>query len=848
MIKLIQLLLLTLLTNTLTAQTITGKVTNANGTTLPNASITVTNKNIQVVTNATGNYSLKIPNGTYTISCQYIGYALLTQTITISKEEQQLNFVLQIQAYKNTEFIVKANAEDYAYTVIRNAIKKRNYYNTQVKSATYDLYNKEIMKLRSVPKSFMGKKIKADDKKDMGVDSSGKGVVYLSESISQVNYELPNKTKIFVKSSRVSGSNSYGFAFTSTINFYENNVAVFSKSINSRGFVSPIANNALHYYKYEYLGSFDENGMEINTIKVTPKRKNEPLFSGTIYIVENEWSIHSINLLLTKQSQLELMDTLSVKQLYQKLPNKIWRTNNQALYLAIKIFAFDVVGNFVSVYSNFEVNKKFDPKFFNNTIIKYDTAVNKKPFTYWDSIRPIALEQEEIKDYKIKDSLYLAQKKDTLAKAKMDSMQKKFQKITLNKIVLTGINNYKVKHKKLYSYGLEPLLLNTQYNTTEGLTTTVLPFVQVNSKALHATIKLMPQLRYSYTNNTLLTNSYITFFKKNKKGDASTKLQSITLGGGAAVYQINKEEPINAFNNTYCTLIDGLNFLKNYKANFGEVIYRKRKENSLTTKIGLLYEDRIALKNISNYTLSNKTKGKFQPNDSSGNTSIAFANHQALLVQVALSYQPGQRYIELPYNKVSIGSKWPTFSIYFAKGINNILNSDVDFDKWKFSIKDNINLKLKGTLAYNVTIGGFMNRKKVYIQDYQHFNGNQLGAAADYLNSFQLAQYYANSTTANLFTTVHLEQHLKGLLSNKIPLLNKLNWQFVTGGNAFYVNKNSNYVEAFVGIENIFKILRVDFVAAYTNGKKGLTGIKFGAGGLLGGRASVNTIKHEKAF
>ena len=42
--------------------------------------------------------------------------------------------------------------------------------------------------------------------------------------------------------------------------------------LNPRGFVSPIADNALNYYNYKFLGSFFEDGKEVNTIKVIPKK------------------------------------------------------------------------------------------------------------------------------------------------------------------------------------------------------------------------------------------------------------------------------------------------------------------------------------------------------------------------------------------------------------------------------------------------------------------------------------------------------------------------------------------------------------------------------------------------
>ena len=118
----------------------------------------------------------------------------------------------------------------------------------------------------------------------------------------------------------------------------------------------------------------------------------------------------------------------------------------------------------------------------------------------------------------------------------------------------------------------------------------------------------------------------------------------------------------------------------------------------------------------------------------------------------------------------------------------------MNFDKWHFNIWDDKNLKLAGTFRYKIGIGGFINRKKVMIQDYQHFNGNLSILAGEYLNSFQLAPYYANSTTATFFSIVHLEHHFNGLLTNKIPLFKRLNWNLVAGGNAFYVNGKNNYV------------------------------------------------------
>ncbi len=112
----------------------------------------------------------------------------------------------------------------------------------------------------------------------------------------------------------------------------------------------------------------------------------------------------------------------------------------------------------------------------------------------------------------------------------------------------------------------------------------------------------------------------------------------------------------------------------------------------------------------------------------------------------------------------------------------------------------------------------------------QHFNGNQTFLNIRYLNSFQLAQYYEYSTTARLFATANVEHHFNGLLTNRIPLFNRLKWHLVAGTNAFYVNRDNNYVEVFAGLENILKVFRVDVVAGYQSHSDTRIGVRLGFG------------------
>ena len=61
---------------------------------------------------------------------------------------------------------------------------------------------------------------------------------------------------------------------------------------------------------------------------------------------------------------------------------------------------------------------------------------------------------------------------------------------------------------------------------------------------------------------------------------------------------------------------------------------------------------------------------------------------------IILTYQPGQKYIQFPNSKMPLGSKYPTLEFEYTKGIKNILGSDVDYDKWRFSVFDNMNFKI----------------------------------------------------------------------------------------------------------------------------------------------------------
>jgi hypothetical protein len=191
---------------------------------------------------------------------QYVGYATLTKKIEVGAADMQLDLQLQPQQLHLKDVVVTTGREDPAYEIIRNAIKKRESYRAPLDSFTCEAYIKTLIKTRRMPRKILGQKIDSSDWKEMNLDSSGKGIIYLSESLTKMAFKKPDKIKLEVLSGRESGSNGYGFNFPTFINFYENNVNVLTEAFAPRGYVSPIADGALNFYKYHYLGSFFEDG------------------------------------------------------------------------------------------------------------------------------------------------------------------------------------------------------------------------------------------------------------------------------------------------------------------------------------------------------------------------------------------------------------------------------------------------------------------------------------------------------------------------------------------------------------------------------------------------------------
>ncbi|HYH16255.1 MAG TPA: DUF5686 family protein, partial [Flavisolibacter sp.] len=572
----------------------------------------------------------------------------------------------------------------------------------------------------------------------------------------------------------------------------------------------PIADNALHFYNFKYEGAFFEDGRQISRIKVWPKRRFEPLFSGHINIVEDEWNIHSLQLLLTKESRMELIDTLRLEQLYMPLNADRWAIKSQVIYPSIKLFGFDGYGSFANIYSSYDFAPTFPKGHFDKVVLKYSDSATKKNDSFWLTTRPIVLHQEEVDDYRKKDSLEVMRRSPEY----LDSLDRIRNKIGLMQILTTGVTFSDAKSRSSLSF---PSLLEMGgYNTVEGFFGNMVITYQKrldSAQESQRSISLSPEFRYGLSNqhfNANLTTRY-TYGKQHRN--------TISVAGGKDVYQFNNAGPVSIIGSTFSALVNGRNNMKIYEAWFGNLLFTKGLGNGLNLILGANYQDRLPLENTSRFTLDNKEGTSFTPNRPFPLTDTNIRRHQAFTTTVGLRWQPGTKYIQYPGRMIPIGSDRPVFEGHITNAFNQVLGSDVAYGKWLLRITDQLNFKLLGQFDYKVDFGGFINKKRVEVPDLIHYRGNTSSLlSGDYLTRFQLIPHYYFSHSQSFYSTVFAEHHFNGFITNKIPGLKHWKWNLVTGVNALYLKSGNYYIEPVIGIENILKVFRLDYIWGFEKG------------------------------
>ncbi|HET9431133.1 MAG TPA: DUF5686 family protein, partial [Chitinophagaceae bacterium] len=462
----------------------------------------------------------------------------------------------------------------------------------------------------------------------------------------------------------------------------------------------------------------------------------------------------------------------------------------------------------------------FEKKHFSSTMLKYlENSINKDDW-YWENARPIPLMDDELFDYRVKDSLEIARRDPRY----MDSLDRIRNRFNIFGALL--FEQTYVTERKRTRFSFRPLTEQFSFNPAEGfvINTGGIWNKQLDSAKFRRSITIAPNLRYGFENKHF--NAHLTVHYYFGRSNPS----SVSLSGGKRVFQFNNNSPIGPRGNTLSCLISEESRMQTYEAWYLRGSYKRGVGNGFSWTLAFQFQDRLPLDNRTYYTWRDKADRQYTPNYPHELISENIRRHQVFVTLAGLTWQPGTRYIELPDRKINLGSKYPELSLQYMRNFRGLLGSDADFSKWKFMVKDDISFKLLGRFRYRVGVGGFIDNKNVPIPDYQHFNGNLSTFATEYLNSFQLLPLYRYSNISNFYSLAHIEHNFSGMLTNKIPFIRRLNLFLVVGGNGFYIDRATNYFELFAGIDNIFKQFRIDIVHGFIDGKTWTSAIRLGLG------------------
>ncbi|MGB6268731.1 MAG: DUF5686 and carboxypeptidase regulatory-like domain-containing protein, partial [Olleya sp.] len=392
------------LVSTFTFAQITGTVTSDKNEPLPVVNIFIENTYNGTTTNNDGNYVLELSKtGDYTVTFQYLGYKTLKKKVSIDKFPFVLDVVLTEEDINLDEVVINSE-ENPANEIIRQTIAKRKDNLNRLEAYKANFYSRGLLQLVDVPEKILGQEI---GDLEGALDSTRSGIVYLSETISKLEYLSPKPIKETITASKISG-NSNGFSFNNAtdveFNFYKNTFELGSE------IVSPISDFAFNYYKFKLIGTFyDDLGNLINKIELLPKRKNDKAFGGYIYIVEDQWSLFGTDVTLTgQQAQIPAVDLFNIKQTFTYYDtDKLWVKTTQLFDFKFGIFGIKGDGRFTAAYSDYDFNPNFDKKNFGREILSFEDHANKKDSVFWEEKRPVPLTNAEVEDYIRKDSIQL---------------------------------------------------------------------------------------------------------------------------------------------------------------------------------------------------------------------------------------------------------------------------------------------------------------------------------------------------------------------------------------------------------------------------------------------------------
>lgn len=773
---------------------ITGKVVDAvTREPLPFVNIIFKGTTVGVTTDVEGLYSISTPLKVDSLMVSYIGYNAVTRAVKRGVT-QEMNIPLT-QGVELQTVVVKAG-ENPAWRILRKIIaNKEKNDRKKLEAYEYEVYNKVEFDLNNInkatkqilkPFSFIFNEIDSSNTKEKPYLP-----VFMTEALSDFYYrKSPQVKNETVKASKVAGVQNASVSqfmgdMYQNVNVYDNFILVFGKN-----FVSPIADNALLFYKFYLIDSMSIDGHKCYQLQFKPKRKGDLTFSGNLFTADTTFGIKRIEMSLAEDANINFINTTNVIQEYTYV-DSTWMMKKERLVIDFNPFPVNdkkksmmgVYGRKTASYNNFVINKPRENKFYSLTedLKVADDAFNKSP-EYWKQHRLDSLSKDEKQIYHMVDTLQTL----PVYKTWIDIIQ----------MFATG---YKVSGN--FEYG--PYYNMFSYNAIEGN-------------------------RFRFGGRT--SNKFSKWYELSGYTAFGTKDEKFKYGLGVrafitkkprlmvGMYYKNDNEILGQSQNGYTTdnilssvlAITPLNNLTNVKQTYAYI--DREWFTGFNTSISIYNRKMTPLADF-HY--------EYQKNS---NTTAYLENITTTELRVFTRFAYHEKFIEGVFTRASLGTKWPIISAQYTLGMKNVFGGNYNYNKMVINWDHFIRTRALGYFNYVIEYGKTFNPLPYPLLTLH--GGNETYTYDPY--AFNAMNYY--EFVSDEYAFFKGEHHFDGFFFNKIPLLRKLKWREVIGGNALIGRVNDEnrsllnfpdhlydlsrgpYLEANAGVENIFKIFRFDGV------------------------------------
>ena len=640
-------LLTTLLCATLSAQTLSGRITNEYGEPVPYANVYVRELATGALSDDEGHYSVAFRvDGSYELVFSSLGYEARTIVLNLGLEDEELNITLLTSGVELDEITVSASGRDPAYAIIKEASDRKREHLLASGSYRTMVYVKAVEEIDELAKRPAGappvSTAPASPPDPFAVEETDAALLSgfnMVEMQLRLNVAPPKGYKEERTAYQAYGDVRGLFipAFSETdFNLYRNMVPL--PGISLAPVISPLSNTSVLTYKFILEASEIEEGELVYRIAVTPRKTGNSTVEGLLWINAEDYTINRFDIAFP-EGGLVFSDMFRLRQAYRKMGDR-WIVSEQAFtYATTQGKKRQYRGSTVLSYSDYEADYVFPDKFFGNEVAVITEAAYDRDSTYWNAGRTVDLTGEEARLVHLRDSIRAV----TSSQGYQDSITRLYNRITFLDLAFDGVG-FRNNRRKSHLF-FSPVTSMVDFSPVGGWR--VGPYV-----ATHRRFPNGKEMDVSGSVDIGLKNLDVQGKLRGWYRYDPFRLGDVSVWVGRDFESFNP-------NDAYLNQLKASNYFLKDEFAIGQ---GRELVNGLYLKTNLRWIDR---KPLTNYDTDNALGGLIGDET----PIVEFEGYQALISNVTLSYTPGQRFLREPHRKVVLGSNWPTFSLLHRRGV-----------------------------------------------------------------------------------------------------------------------------------------------------------------------------------